>query len=276
MNEDTWRSIWKTIAKVSPTCRIDHALGGEPTLNKNLPRFLSIARELAPLTQIQVTTNGTMLRAGKVTYKDLLDSGANIVYTDMYGPKDWFRETAKGSGYPWYEYYNAPKCAPSPWTYHGPDLKLIVLQEQPENWPASRFRAGLLGTWYNNLDWEKAARFGLKPVTQAPARRCNQPFMYVPVDSHGNYLLCCQDNTGETSKLFGNVRDGVDGFKEFWYGERLQQYRRNLREKKRSANPQCSRCNVTFSRCDFKHWTDAEVGKYWENGKWNKAKEIEL
>ena len=269
MSEKTWRNAWKIIAKVSPTCRIDLCLGGEPTLNPQLPQLLTIAREISPLSQIQITTNGTMLRKGQWTYKQLLKAGANIVYTDMYGPREDFMKMAQASGYPWYVYYNPPEQAPSPWSYHGPKFKLIVLQEQPENWPQSRFRAGLLGTWYNNLDWKAAARFGLFPVTKAPHRRCNQPFLYACVDSRGRYLLCCQDNVGETAGQFGSVNEnGVNGFKQFWFGKRMQRIRRNLWKKNRDKNPQCSRCCVTFSRCDFKHWNKALLSKWWDGKTW--------
>lgn len=269
MNEDTWIKTWRIISELTPTCRVDLCLGGEPTLNERLPGFLKIAREISPLSQIQITTNGTMLRKGKINYKQLLEAGANIIYTDMYGPKEKFREMAQSSGYPWYEYYNAPEGAPSPWTYYGPEFKIVVLQEQPENWPKSRFRAGLLGTWYNHLDWDAAKRFGLSPVTKPLTRRCNQPFLYVPVDSRGNYLLCCQDNTGETAGTFGSVDRGIKGFKDYWYGKEIQTIRRRLRQKDRAGTSQCSRCCITFSRCDFKHFTDDEVLKWWDGSKWN-------
>ncbi|HOT37984.1 MAG TPA: hypothetical protein PLT86_15075, partial [Candidatus Latescibacteria bacterium] len=85
---------------------------------------------------------------------------------------------------------------------------------------------------------------------------------------HGNYLLCCQDNTGETAGMFGNVRDGFDGFLRFWFGQTMQQYRRNLIAKNRAANDQCSRCNITFSRCDYLHWTDEQMSKYWDGSQW--------
>ena len=272
ISKKIWCQVWKIIAEVSPTCRIDLVLGGEPTLNENLPEFLRLARGLSPLSQIQITTNGTMLRTGKVKYDQLLMAGANTVYTDMYGPKEKFRSLAEESGYPWYEYYAAPDNAPSPWVYHGPDLKLIVLQEQPENWPRSRFRAGLLGTWFNHLDWKAAKKFGLSPVVKAPVRHCNQPFRYVSVDSRGNYLLCCQDNVGETSGQFGSVRDGVNGFKCFWYGKKMQLIRQKLHNKNRAGVSQCSRCNVTFSRCDFKHWDSKSLSKYWTGKAWKPMK----
>jgi len=273
MDRVTWVALWKIISVVSPTRRADLAFGGEPTLHPDLPEFLTIARKISPLSQIQITTNGTQIRNGKLTYRQLLQAGANVVYTDMYGSQEKYIELAKASGCPFYEYYDAPDGAPSPWNYHGPGLKLIVLQEQPENWPKSRFRAGLLGTWFNHLDWEKAARFGLKPVTEPLTRRCNQPFLYVNVDSRGRYLVCCQDNTGESAQEdFGSVHDGVSGFKAFWYSKRMQEIRLRLREKDRAgASDYCRRCNVTFSRCDFRHWKDEEVGIYWDGMAWRKV-----
>ena len=268
MDENTWRHTWQIIAELTPTCRIDLCLGGEPTLNPDLVEYLKIARTISPLSQIQITTNGTMLLNERITYEQLLTAGANIIYTDMYGSRDNYREMAQQSGFPWYEYYNAPKGAPSPWTYYGPEFKIIVLQEQPENWPKSRFRAGMLGTWYNHLDWDAAKRFGLSPVTEPLNRRCNQPFLYVNVDSHGQYLLCCQDNTGETAGLFGGVHEGVGGFKKFWFGKEMQTIRRRLRQKDRAGTSQCSRCCVTFSRCDFIHWKDIEVCVWWDGSEW--------
>ena len=238
ITEETWTAAWTILAEVSPTCRVDLCLGGEPTLHPEIYRLLETARRLSPSSQIQITTNGTQLLKGDFVYRDALNAGANIIYTDMYGPPETYRERyielAKQSGFQFYEYYNKPENAISPWTYTGPDLKLIVLQEQPEHWPKSRYRAGLLGTWYNNLDWKAAEKFGLYPVVNAPKRRCNQPFRYVPVDSNGNYLLCCQDNTGETAGMFGNVNDGKDGFLNYWLGKKMQQYRTNLINKNRS------------------------------------------
>lgn len=271
MDIKTWINSWEILNNVSPMVRVDLALSGEPTLHPKITEFINIAREIAPYSQIQITTNGTMLLKGKVDYKSLLNEGANIIYTDMYGPKEKFIELAKQSGYPYYEYYNKNQDAPSPWKYYGPDLKLIVLQEQPENWPKSRFKAGLLGTWYNNLDWEKAKKFNLYPVVTPPNRRCNQPFIYVSVNYKGDYLLCCQDNCHESEDLFGNVLFGIEGFKKFWYGEKIQNFRFNLRNKNRIKNKFCNRCNVTFSRCDYLHWTEKEILKYYD-GEWKERK----
>lgn len=273
MSEQTWRSTFSILNEVSPTVRVDLCgFVGEPTLNPELTRLLPIARELAPLAQIQITTNGTKLLSGKVNMKNLLDAGANILYVDQYGDHARFEKLAKESGYAFYQYYDAPKDAPTPWKYWGPQMKMIVLMEEPSTWPKSRLKAGLLGNWYGNMNWERGEAqkdFRMQPLAEPLTRRCNQPFLYVTVAASGSYLLCCQDGLQVTKGKFGSVADGVDGFKRFWYGEEMQTVRRRLRQKNRAdTDYACAKCNITFSRCDLKHWEDAEVQQFWTGTEW--------
>lgn len=272
MTEEIWRAIFSTLNAVSPTVRVDLCgVVGEPILNPYLTEWLPIARKLAPLCQIQITTNGTMLSTERVKYKELLDAGANIIYVDQYADHKIHEALAEESGYPWYQYYNAPEGAWTPWKFYGPHIKVIVLMDPPEAWPKSRLRANLLGNWYGNLNWERAAAFNMKPLIAPLTRRCNQPFTYVNVTTTGDYLLCCQDGLHITVGKFGNIIDGIAGFHKFWYGNEIQTIRRRLREKDRSAiTYACAKCNVTFSRCDFRHWTDEEVSKWWDGLNWNR------
>lgn len=271
MSEEAWVSLFSIINYVSPTVRVDLCgIVGEPTLHPHLTEWLAIARETAPLVQIQITTNGTKLLTKKVNYKALLDAGANIIYTDQYGPQERFERLADESGYPYYQYYDAPESAPTPWQYYGPKFKCIVLMDHPAHWPASRFKAGLLGNWYGNLDWEAGKAFGMRPLEHPLKRRCNQPFLYVAVAASGEYLLCCQDGLHKLAGRFGRVQTGVDGFYKFWYGHEMQSIRRRLRLKNRADTPEaCAKCNITFSRSDFKHWSDDEVARYYDGKGWH-------
>ncbi len=270
MTYETWCKTFRIINSVSPTVRIDiGGVVGEPTLHPHLTDWLPIARRLAPFVQIQITTNGTMLRSGKVNYKNLLDAGANIIYTDQYGPHEEFERLADESGYPSYQYYDPPENAWTPWKFYGPHIKMIVLMDHPGTWPESRFKAGLLGYWYGNLNWNKAARFKMTPLDTPLTRRCNQPFLFVNVAANGDYLLCCQDGLHITAGMFGNISSGISGFRQFWYGEELQIIRQRLRLKNRAATPfACQKCNITFSRCDFKHWTPEQLNLYWNGKSW--------
>lgn len=277
MKREVWTATFSILNEVSPNVRVDLCgFVGEPTLNKHLLEFLPIARELAPYAQIQITTNGTRLRAGDYKMGDLLDAGANILYVDQYGDHDTFLKLAEESGYPFYSYYDAERKqndVPTPWKYYGPDQKFICLMDEPSTWPKSRLKNGLLGNWYGNMNWERGAaqsQFGMKPLLEPLTRRCNQPFQFVTVASDGSYLLCCQDGLQTTRGKFGNVLDGVEGFKRFWYGEEMQTVRRRLRSKNRADTTYaCQKCNVTFSRCDYKHWKIEEIERWWDGEKWN-------
>lgn len=271
MSEDAWRATFSIMNEVSPTVRVDICgVVGEPTLHPHLTEWLRIARELAPLAQIQITTNGTKLLTGSVSYKGLLDAGANIIYTDQYGPHARFERLAEESGYPWYRYYDKPEGTQSHWQYRGPEVKQIILMEEPSTWPKSRYSANLLGNWYGNLDWEAGKQFNMRPLHKPLERRCNQPFLYVTVAASGSYLLCCQDGMHKSEGKFGCVLEGVEGFRRFWYGREMQLVRRRLRLKNRAdTDYACAKCNITFSRCDFKHWKDDEVKRWWDGETWH-------
>lgn len=276
MTKDTWIHTWNLIKQISPTCRVDLCgYVGEPSLHSDIVEFIKIARKISPKSQIQMTTNGTNIYNGKLKCKDLLDAGLNILYIDLYGKKEIFERLAKDSGYQYYFYYDRPKDVPSCWTYVGPDVKTIVLQDPPDNWPKSRLKSGLLGNWYGNLNWERGKKYNMSPLKAPLHRRCNQPFQYATVSSEGNYLLCCQDGMQVTN--FGNVNTGLDGFKKFWFGEEMQTIRRQLRNKDRAATKHaCAKCNITFSRCDYKLWQDDEVNTYYDGKKFIEFKDIEI
>ena len=244
------------------------ANAGEPTLHPMLYPYMKVARKISPQSQIQITTNGVRLIKGEVTYREIFDSGVNIVYVDMYAPRERHEELAQASGVQWYYYYDKPKDAPGAWTYSGPDLKLIVLMENPANWPAARRKIDRLGTFLNQLDWKAAAKFDLEPVLEPYQRGCTQPFRYVSINGSGQYQLCCQDFANETTGPLGSVLDGPEGFLKFWYSEFMQRHRKHLRVGDRASSPYCSRCNIAYSRADLMMWKDDQLRLYWDGEHW--------
>lgn len=274
-SEKTWVDLFSLINKITPYCRVEMANAGEPTLHPRILPFLSIARRLAPNAQLQITTNGTKLADGTLTHKQLFNAGINIIYVDMYAPREKHIALAEASGYEWYEYLDPPKGAPNAWTYHGSHVKFITLMQPPVRWPAKRLALGRLGTWFNNLDWKAAEKYNLFPVTEPIERGCSQPFKYVSVMVDGSFELCCQDLFGETAGKLGNVSDGVEGFDKFWFGEFMQLHRKHLRVKDRAWSPYCSRCNITFSMSDWRMWKDDALTHYWDGESWKELIEEE-
>jgi len=278
MNKKTWINLWKLIKELTPYCRVEMANTGEPTLHPNILEYIKMAQQISPNSQIQITTNGTTLIKNQITYKQLFDSGINIIYVDMYAGKEKHIPLAKKSGYDFFEYYSNKACAwPSPWTFHNdPKIQFIALSEIPDNWPLQKINRGGLGTFLNNINFDKIPKdgntlfgeklkFDIKPVINAPKRRCNQPMKYIQVMADGNYLMCCQDSMNE-AKINENVNNGINGFFKFWLGPYMQQTRKILRNKDRPNHPICSRCNIIFSRCDMKLW-NKELFDYCYDGK---------
>jgi hypothetical protein len=257
---------------ITPHRRLEVAQGGEPTLHPQLLEFLEIVRRKSPTTQVQVTTNGLTLMKGKVRYRDLFDAGANSVYVDMYAPFEKHLDLVKASGAEWYK-YNDPKVG-SPGhrnanTYYGdPNMKLVILQDSPIDRLRWR-KMGRLSTFLNHIDWEVAMPYGLVPVRKPYKRKCTLPMRYVSLSWEGDYIFCCIDFWCESAGMLGNVKEGVEGFKRYWFGRLVQTIRRRLREGDRASVPYCSRCNCAFSKCDWVNmWPPGSHDWWWDDERW--------
>jgi len=278
MSLDTWKETIKLIKKTAPYTRVDLAQAGEPTLNPNLIEMLKIGRELSPNSFFEIITNGTMLIKNKITYKELFEAGANLIFVDMYAPKEEHYELAKKSGYAWYDRMIRPITGYSAWNYHDDmSIKQIVLTNNPMDWNESKKRIGILSNNLNDLDWEAAKKMGIKPVdknNKAPQRRCNQPFRAVNVGYDGSYSFCCMDMMRHIYGSIGNVNEGLEGFFNFWFGSYMQETRKLLNNKDRASHELCSKCSYSFSRGDIPCWDDNSMNYYWKNNKWNKNEVI--
>ena len=282
MTLETWENMCKVMAEITPYTRLELAQGGEPTLHPQLLECLRMAKRITPTTQIQVTTNGVNILAGRISFKELFEAGASSVYVDMYGSVDKFIALAQeaGEGVEWYKYDKPRQIASSPKhrmanTYYGdPNMKLIILQDHPEERLKWR-KMGRLSTWLNHLDWNVTIPYGLVPVREPYHRKCTLPMRYSSLSVDGDYIFCCIDFWCETAGLLGNVSQGVEGFKNYWFGRLVQSIRRHLRTGDRDKIPYCSRCNCAFSKCDWvKLWPDEAYESYLKDGKWKKLPSI--
>lgn len=280
MSDEVWIDTFRLINAVTPLCRVEMSNAGEPTLHPRLLELLKIGRKLAPRAQFQMTTNGTMIEKGKITYKQLFNAGMNILYVDMYAPKERHIELAEQSGYLWYEYLDHDIDVPNAWAYHGPHMQFITLMEPPHNWPKKRLSLGRLGTFYNHMDWKAAEKFNMFPVTEPIAKTCSQPFKYISLKQDGYYEFCCQDFFGETAGKLGHVSEGVPGFERYWFGPFMQLHRKHLLDKDRAWSKYCSRCNITFNigpgmARRMKDWKQSALKFYWEDEEWQRLDEHE-
>lgn len=273
MKKDIWISLLKVIQELTPYSRLEFGNAGEPTLHPDFLEYLSLARKICPDIQILTYTNGTLLINKKLTYKQLFDAGLNMIFLDMYAPFAEHKKLAEESGYYWYHQDRKPKDAPSIFTYQkNPDAHIIMLANNPYNWSKRKLGRGYLQTFLNDLDWKSAERFGLSPIIKAPNRRCDLPCKFVNVNYDGTYVFCCFDYMRHTVNEFGNIKNGLMDFFNFWLGQYMQDARKRLYYKNRNSHEYCSKCSFTSIRCDIPHWKPDRLNEYWDNAKWNKIK----
>ena len=271
MTETTWRQTLDIIKKVNPIIRLEIGNAGEPTLNPRLLDFLSIARQECPEAQLLIFTNGTTLIDGRVTYADLFNAGLNMIFVDMYSPREKHIALAEASGYYFEEQNAKPKKSINVFQYQAdPNIHAILLAEHPGNWPRKKVSRGAFSTFFNNLDWPAAKQYHLYPVITPSQRRCDLPSKFVNVYWDGAYAFCCFDFMREIAGKLGNVSEGTDGFFSFWFGKYMQDVRRRLRMKDRQSHPMCSRCSFRSIRCDIPYWPEKFLDYYWTETEWKK------
>jgi len=274
MSRETWESMFKIAAECTPNGRLELGQCGEPTLHPELYEMLELGRKTSPTTQQLIHTNGSNVLSGKVSLGKMFDAGLNTVVFDVYSKKDWFVDLAKKSGAEWYLYDDHKIGSPNhrnAWSYaNDPDMKLVVIRDCPEK--RMRWRKfGRMSTFLNHIDWKVAMPKGLVPVRESYERKCTIPMRFSTVDYEGNYLFCCIDFLCESGGLLGNVKDGPEGFKRYWFGELMQSIRKRLHNKDRSGIPYCSQCNCAFSKCDWTGmWPEGSYDGWWDGEKWNK------
>lgn len=273
MKKDVWVSLLKTIQQVTPRSRLEFCNAGEPTLHPDLIEYISIAREICPNLQLLTYTNGTQLINGNLTYKELFEAGLNMIFLDMYSPFKVHKKLAEKSGYYWFYQDNKPDDAPNIFQYQNdPEIHVIMLAENPYNWSKRKLGRGYLQTFFNDLDWPAASKFGMVPVKKAPSRRCDLPSKFININYDGTFGFCCFDYMRHSIDKFGNIKGGVDSFLQFWLGKYMQKTRKILFNKERNKHRYCSKCRFTSIRCDIPYWEEARLNEYYDGETMRKIK----
>lgn len=269
MSEETWVQMLTIINKVAPYSRLEIGNAGEPTLHPRFTDFMKIGRKIAPHVQFMTFTNGTQLLSGKVSYNNLFEAGLNMIFVDMYAPKEKHLKLAKKSIAEVVEQDNKKEGDSNVFKYYGnPNKHVIMLAQAPHQWPEKKVKRGAYSTFQNNLDWEEAKKFGLEPVIDAPNRRCDLPTKFPTIYYDGSYSFCCFDFMREKAGQLGNVSEGIDGFFEYWFGEYMQDMRLRLHNKDRKSHEMCSKCAFVSIRADIAWWSEDLLKNYWTGKEW--------
>lgn len=271
MQEETWIKLLQIINMVSPFSRIELGNGGEPSLHPNFSKFMRLAREIVPRSQILVYTNGVGIINGSIKYSDFFENGVNMIFVDMYSSLEIHEKLAEESGYYWFYQDEKPKNAPNIYQNHkDPNIKIIMLAENPSHWSKRKSARGAFHTFLNDLDWDVAQKYGVFPVVSPPNRRCDQTTKFVNVNYDGTYGFCCLDFLRHTAGKLGSINGGINEFFQFWVGNYMQDNRRKLYNKDRASHEYCSKCKMITIRGDISHWKDPNIFDIcWDGKNWS-------
>lgn len=183
---------------------------GEPTLNKNILRLISIVRTATD--DVQMYTNGDkILDDSWYTIQEFIDAGLTSIFLDVYDSYEQHKKWEK-------------KLEPYRNT-------IPIHLSAKYNMPIQIFtnRSGTVKT---------------KGIKQdAIDAKCYLPHTKAFIDWDGTLLLCCND-WARAGGSFGNVN--VTPFSKLWMGDELAGIRRKLMEKSRKqAGAPCNICDAT-------------------------------
>jgi MoaA/NifB/PqqE/SkfB family radical SAM enzyme len=227
---------------------------GEPLLNKELPRFITTAKERQLSENVVIVTNGTLLtgqelvtlvRAGTNEVRVSLDVMTPAVYAQVKGRDMGQRVVANiheclakinEDGLPVRFTIESMK-----WRSHHAALSAetalieATFQDLVAKTPGACIR------WREEFGWVDQMGHR-KPIM--PFRRrvpCELPFYNVMIHSDGKVSACCADSS--QTLVVGDLSK-AQSFREIYQGRKLQMVRRGLLNGDFSGIGQCRSCDV--------------------------------
>lgn len=235
------QTIARQLARLNPEGRIELTRRGEPTLNPDIVRNVSILREAMPNVQISLFTNGTeLLRQRSMALAlDLIDAGVNIFNIDCYNNTyDRFKAMAErdAAGVTLQDFRKF-----SAYKRHSGGFRLRVINLVPDIAdPKETAKVRKIHNAAGNQDPQMSELFGIKPITKPLAKNCAKPFREMNVNWDGSVPICCEDWREQC--ILGKIpRDSAESI---WYGKFHLSILRSLYAKDRSGVP-CNKCSFS-------------------------------
>jgi MoaA/NifB/PqqE/SkfB family radical SAM enzyme len=229
MTEETITNLVNDLKKNNYKARIVFSGFGEPSLNKNILKLISIARTATD--DVQMYTNGDkILDDSWYSLDKFIDAGLTSIFLDVYDSYEQHKRWEK-------------KIEPF-------KNRIPIHLSAKYNFKISLFtnRSGTVKT--------KGIRQG------ALNKPCYIPHTKAFVDWDGELLLCCND-WARAAGSFGNIN--LIPFSQLWMSKKLCDVRKLLMDDDRvlAGNP-CDKCDASGNQ-KAKKWVESTWGKLLKN-----------
>lgn len=243
MTQNTARLLADQIASLGWTSRIEFAMHGEPTMNPDFIKLVSIFREHLPKNQLMMTSNGGGLLGGEgplAKLNALFDAGLNVYGLDAY------------------EYVNiAPKIVKALSETEDPGFNIMFYPEEKEasihkRWPKGtrlfvRVKDISVADEGNHATLNNHCGAGAPGLADPIQSRCAKPFREISVRWNGKISICCNDWRGIYK--CGDIRSSTIG--NIWNNEYFASARKYLYQGDRGALSPCDVCDAKSYRVGF-------------------------
>jgi len=235
--------------------RIEFALSGEPLANPDLPEIIKIFRDNFPKSQLQITTNGDLIKLDLV--ENLFKNGLNMLLVDCYDKNAKLRIQeilspitsvfkSQPVGIPAFDFY---KDNPKVWSYKGYKQKEIIYMDSIMNDDNKTITRTL-----NNQ-----AGFGkLQSNVKLPLKMsCSNPFRELIVKHDGTVYACCMSGwLPNPEMIIGKFPE--QSLQQIWEGERFNNIREILYNNDRYKINTCA-------KCDYRGYKNSLAKYDWRN-----------
>ncbi|MBI4125605.1 MAG: SPASM domain-containing protein [Deltaproteobacteria bacterium] len=231
---DLWEKVSGELGGYGYNHRIAFSGTGEPLFHKQIERLIAVARAEMPSVQLDLITNGDILKAKKM--RSLIDAGLSRILISLYdGPFQHEKFDAMAAGV-------------------GLTREQVVCRVR---YLAKEENFGLELSNRGGIADNKEA--GMDKPPEPRRRTCYYPFYFSSVDFRGNVLLCPHD--WPKHLIIGNLRQQT--FAGIWNSETMKKVRQKMFAVDIDFLP-CSTCTVNGQidgKQYFEQWAQHYAGR---------------
>ena len=206
----------------------------EPTLHKELPQIIRLAKSIVPDVRVEMVSNGDTVRKNTKKLMEYYTAGIDRINFSLYdGPKQFEEFTTIRNN--------------------------LGLSQDQMNLRRRYFEDGNFGMTISNraglINSNEYRDVNEKEIVELPLKSsCFYPSYMMLVDYSGDVILCPHD--WEKKFIAGNLKD--KSIWEIWTGPRFKSARTMLANKNRKFSP-CNKCDVkgdVMGKESFDAWNE--------------------
>jgi len=198
-------------------------------------------REVLPLVQMSLFTNGDTIRSQPAFITQIIESGINILNIDCYGNTYNRMVELLSFSHPLNTITISDFREFSAYRRYPKGEKLRVLNLVPDILKVKAGRSRTIHNYAGNVSNIVLRELGHPQPTTPLAKMCTRPFRECTITYSGKFLICCMD--WREQNVLGTEEEY--SLREIWYSKTHLSILKTLYRKERSKISPCAACSYS-------------------------------